>query len=158
LDESTLIEAKRIRMERDELLPESLPERLEDGTAILKNSVYIIDEFLKHYKEGSDGKNFRYIDRTKIKHVSQAKRVKQSILKDAAFQLEWILSDEIPQRSTGITFREVCDAQGVKDIPSFRQTFLDCIFAGTHKNALEMLQSYLSWEEQNELYYENSNV
>lgn len=137
-----LKEAKLVRTERTEV-PVDLPESL--AVSILQGAISTIDVFLQHYKEGKDGRSFRYIKKSELKRVDKAKFDRRKIIEEAAEQLEWILSDDKPTE-LGVTFREICDAQCC-DPEYTRKLVLETLFGEVHRNALETLKTYLDWKE-----------
>lgn len=134
--------ADDVRRERVET-PLDLPETLD--VSILQEAVRTIDVYLNHYKEGRDGTSFRYMPQSEIKNLDKARHDRRKIVEEAAEQLEWILSDE-PADEIGITFREICDAQGT-DPEMVRKLLLSSLFGEVHKNAYETLLRYLEWSE-----------
>lgn len=135
--------AQEVRNDRMEV-PVNLPESID--VAILQEAIRQIDVYLDHYREGRDGTGFRKVNRSEVKNITKAQIDRQQIVMDAADQLEWILSDEV-SCGKGVTFTDICDAQGIQDIPTFRQSIMDILFGTVHQNALQTLQDYLKWRE-----------
>lgn len=123
-------------------IPVDLPETLD--VAILQEAVRTIDVYLKHYKEGRDGTEFRYMKKSQLVRADNAKSSRLKIMQEASEQLEWILTDEPAGKSGGVTFREICDAQGA--IPEVvRSATLGALFGEVHRNALTTLLEYIEW-------------
>lgn len=146
LEDWILIEAKRVRRERKET-PQELPEDIP--TAVLKDAVERIDSYLKHYREGKDGTEFRYMKRSEIARLDKTRSDRRTILREAWESLAWIMSDEMPEKNGGVTFREVCDFKSA-DPDMTRQMLIDSLFGEVHQNAFRTLKEYGEWESQAE--------